>query len=214
MRQVRDIRPFIFRHNVSVTKSGSRPKQGVLAFRSMEATEILLSNIFCMNGTLRIAGIVEESIVDGPGLRYVIFTQGCARHCPGCHNPETQPFEGGRLVSLDWILQDVQKNPITRGVTFSGGEPFAQSEELTVLGRELKQRGYNLTAFSGFTFEELAADGRFRPLLELLDILVDGPFVLAERSLLLRFRGSRNQRVLDVPKSLSAGRAVLHPLHN
>ena len=214
MRQVRDIRPFIFLSQCDGNQIGFTPKQGVLAFMSMEATEILLSNIFCMNGTLRIAGIVEESIVDGPGLRYVIFTQGCARHCPGCHNPETQPFEGGRLVSLDWILQDVQKNPITRGVTFSGGEPFAQSEELTVLGRELKQRGYNLTAFSGFTFEELAADGRFRPLLELLDILVDGPFVLAERSLLLRFRGSRNQRVLDVPKSLSAGRAVLHPLHN
>lgn len=134
-----------------------------------------------LNDTIRIAGTVEESIVDGPGLRYVLFTQGCPHRCPGCHNPETHPFDGGRVVTLDWVVQDVIKNPITRGVTFSGGEPFSQSGQLVVLGEELKRRGYNLVAFSGYCFEELADSPRFRPLLELLDILVDGPFILAER---------------------------------
>ena len=166
-----------------------------------------------LNDTIRIAGTVEESIVDGPGLRYVLVMQGCPHRCPGCHNPETHPFDGGRVVTLDWVVQDVIKNPITRGVTFSGGEPFSQSGQLVVLGEELKRRGYNLVAFSGYCFEELADSPRFRPLLELLDLLVDGPFILAERSLLLRFRGSRNQRVLDVPASLSAGKPILHPLH-
>ncbi len=167
-----------------------------------------------LNDTIRIAGTVEESIVDGPGLRYVLFTQGCPHRCPGCHNPETHPFDGGRLVTLDWIVNDITRNPITRGVTFSGGEPFSQCEQLAVLGKELKRRGYNLVAFSGYLFEDLVSSSRFRPLLELLDILVDGPFVLAERSLTLRFRGSANQRILDVPASLAAGKAVLHPLHD
>lgn len=161
---------------------------------------------------LRIAGTIEESIVDGPGLRYVLFTQGCPHHCPGCHNPETHAFSGGKLVSLDWVVQDIRKNPIPRGVTFSGGEPFAQPEALTELARALKPLGYHLMAFSGYTFEELYAEPRFLPLLQELDMLVDGRFVLEQRSLLLRFRGSRNQRILDVPASLATGTAVIHAL--
>ena len=117
-------------------------------------------------------------------------------------------------MTLDWVVNDIARNPIIRGVTFSGGEPFCQCEQLAVLGRELKRRGYNLLAFSGYLFEELASGPRFRPLLELLDILVDGPFVLTERSLTLRFRGSGNQRILDVPASLAVGKAILHPLHD
>lgn len=163
--------------------------------------------------TLRIAGTVEESIVDGPGLRYVLFTQGCPHRCPGCHNPETHDFAGGRVVSMAWVLADVGKNPITRGVTFSGGEPFSQSQALTMLARELRMRGYNLAAFSGYTYEQIAADAEKRALLEELDILVDGPFREAEKSLTLRFRGSRNQRIIDVPASLERGAVVLHELH-
>ena len=163
--------------------------------------------------SLRIAGRISESIVDGPGLRYVLFTQGCPHHCAGCHNPETHDFSAGKEVTLQWILDDIRKNPITRGVTFSGGEPFCQPEALTVLARELKSRGYNVMAFSGFTFDQIYNDPARRALLEELEILVDGPFIEAQRTLTLRFRGSRNQRIIDVPASLATGKAVLHELH-
>ena len=162
---------------------------------------------------VRIAGTVEESIVDGPGLRYVLFMQGCPHHCPGCHNPETHDFSAGREVSLAWVLADVEKNPITRGVTFSGGEPFCQSRALIALARELRARDYHLTAFSGYTYEQISADTEKRTLLEELDILVDGPFMEAEKSMMLHFRGSRNQRIIDVPASLARGSVVLHELH-
>lgn len=164
--------------------------------------------------TLRIAGTVEESIVDGPGLRYVLFTQGCPHHCPGCHNPETHNFSSGRQVNLAWVLADVGKNPITRGVTFSGGEPFCQSAALSALAKELRARGYHLTAFSGYTYEQISVDMEKRALLEELDILVDGPFMETEKSMTLRFRGSRNQRIIDVPASLTLGSVVLHELHD
>ena len=166
---------------------------------------------FGMSDEIRISGIVEESIVDGPGLRYVLFTQGCPHHCKGCHNPTTHPFDGGRMVSPDWVFADVRKNPIVRGVTFSGGEPFVQSGKLAPLAERLRAAGYNLTSYTGYLYEELLADSRHMPLLRQLDILVDGPFILEEKSLIIRFRGSRNQRIIDVPRSLAEGRVVLHP---
>lgn len=159
---------------------------------------------------LRIAGTVGESIVDGPGIRYVIFTQGCPHHCPGCHNPETHDFAGGQEIDTEVLLADIRKNKLVAGVTFSGGEPFAQAKALLPLAQALRADGRHLMAFSGYTFEELlaSADEAVRPFLETLDLLVDGRFVLEERSLELRFRGSRNQRVLDVQKSLRMGEAV------
>ena len=165
-----------------------------------------------MNDDIRISGIVEESIVDGPGLRYVLFTQGCPHRCEGCHNPSTHPFEGGRLVSPDWVFADVRKNPIVRGVTFSGGEPFSQSSKLAPLAGRLREAGYNLASYTGYLFEDLLADARHADFLRQLEIVIDGPFILAEKSLMLKFRGSRNQRIIDVPSSLAEGRAVLHPL--
>ena len=145
-----------------------------------------------MSDEIRISGIVEESIVDGPGLRYVLFTQGCPHHCKGCHNPTTHPFDGGRMVSPDWVFADVRKNPIVRGVTFSGGEPFVQSGKLAPLAERLRAAGYNLTSYTGYLYEELLADSRHMPLLRQLDILVDGPFILEEKSLIIRFRGATN----------------------
>ena len=165
-----------------------------------------------MNDDIRISGIVEESIVDGPGLRYVLFTQGCPHRCEGCHNPLTHPFEGGRLVSPDWVFADVRKNPIVRGVTFSGGEPFSQSAQLAPLAGRLREAGYNLTSYTGYLFEDLFADARHADFLRQLDIVIDGPFILSEKSLMLKFRGSRNQRIIDVPRSLAEGRTVLPPL--
>ncbi len=164
-------------------------------------------------GVVRVAGRVAESIVDGPGLRYVLFTQGCPHRCPGCHNPDTHDFAGGTLVALRDILADVRRNPLLRGVTFSGGEPFCQSEALAPLAAALKRLGYHLLAYTGYVWEELTRDAAAARLLPFLDVLVDGPFVAARRSLELRFRGSSNQRILDVPAGLRAGRPVLHSLH-
>ncbi len=164
-----------------------------------------------MGNALRIAGTVGESIVDGPGIRYVIFTQGCPHGCPGCHNPETHDFAGGREIDAETLLAEIRRNGLVSGVTFSGGEPFEQAEALLPLARQLKADGRHLMAYSGYTYEQLIADGRagVRGLLEQLDLLVDGRYEAEHRSLELRFRGSTNQRVLDVPASLAEGAA--HP---
>ena len=156
---------------------------------------------------IRIAGTVQDSIVDGPGLRYVIFTQGCPHRCVGCHNPETHDFDGGRLTDTDELYEECIGNPLTTGVTFSGGEPFCQAEALYELGIRFKERGFHLMAYSGWTFEELLerseSDEYVGKLLHILDILVDGRFELEKRSLMLTYRGSFNQRLVDVQKSFS-----------
>ena len=158
---------------------------------------------------LDLAGIQADSIVDGPGIRTTVFCQGCPHHCPGCHNPETWEFGCGTPTEAETVLEIVRGNPLCRGVTFSGGEPFSQAEELARLGRMLKAAGYEVAAYSGYTLEQLleGTDGQ-KELLGTLDVLIDGPFLQAERSLELNFRGRRNQRVLNVPESLKAGKAV------
>lgn len=163
-----------------------------------------------MNGTVRIAGVVRESIVDGPGLRFVVFTQGCPHHCPGCHNPQSHDFNGGYDCELGKILDAIDKNPLLSGVTLSGGEPFCQAQALLPLAQAVKSRGLGVMAYSGWTFEELLQlkDPAVRQLLEYCDILVDGRYEESLRDLTLRFRGSSNQRLLDVPASLCEGQAV------
>ncbi len=167
-------------------------------------------------GRLRIAGIEPESFVDGPGIRFTIFTQGCSHKCPGCHNPQTHDFEGGHFITLKSLLEMIEENPLLDGVTLSGGDPMFQAGALVPLAREIKERGMNLVIFTGFTFERLMALKNEKPeMLELLsfaDILIDGPFVLAKRCLDIKFRGSLNQRVVDVQESLSAGHVVLHQI--
>lgn len=159
---------------------------------------------------LNLAGIAGDSIVDGPGIRTTFFAQGCPHHCPGCHNPETWPFEGGTPMAEEDLVEIVRQNPLCRGVTFSGGEPFAQAEGFARLAELLREAGYEVAAYSGYTFEQLyGGTPAQRRLLEGLDVLIDGPFLLSERSLELNFRGSANQRVLNVPESLKAGQAVL-----
>ena len=151
-----------------------------------------------MEGKIRIAGTVGESIVDGPGFRYTLFVQGCPHGCPGCHNPQTHDFEGGQDIELDTLLKDMCRNPFIKGVTFSGGEPFCKAEPLYHLAVELKRKGKHLMAYSGYTFEQLLelSDPFVKKLLGQLDLLVDGPFIMAEKNIELRFRGSANQRVL------------------
>ncbi len=158
---------------------------------------------------LRIAGFADDSIVDGPGIRMTVFCQGCPHRCPGCHNPDTWPSEGGAFYSPEDIVRRARQNPLVKGITLSGGEPFAQAADNAVLARLLKEAGYEVAAYSGYTFEQLLQGSPAqRELLQQLDVLIDGPFLLAERSLELLFRGSRNQRILNVPQSLAAGQAV------
>ena len=161
---------------------------------------------------MRVAGLVQDSIVDGPGFRFVVFTQGCELRCEGCHNPATWDINGGDEISVDEIVAEMRKNPLTDGLTLSGGEPLLQAGECALLAAAARESGLNVWVFTGFTFEELVnkADGKpeIKNLLELTDVLVDGAFVLSERTLSLRWRGSKNQRVVDVQKSLAAGEAV------
>ena len=159
---------------------------------------------------LDLAGIAGDSIVDGPGIRTTVFGQGCPHHCPGCHNPETWEFGCGAQVPAEAVVEMVKANPLCRGVTFSGGEPFAQAGEFARLGRLLKAAGYEVASYSGYTFEQLLqGSAEQKELLETIDVLIDGPFVQTEKSLELNFRGSRNQRILNVKASLAEGQAVL-----
>ena len=158
---------------------------------------------------LNVSGLVQDSIVDGPGIRTTIFSQGCPHHCPGCHNPETWDFGCGTDVEVERLVEIVRSNPLCRGVTFSGGEPFAQAAGFAKLAKLLKAKGYEVASYTGYTFEELlAGSAEQRQLLETIDVLIDGPFLQAQKSLEIVFRGSKNQRILDVPKSLAAGEAV------
>ena len=158
---------------------------------------------------LELSGIVSDSIVDGPGIRTTVFSQGCPHHCEGCHNPETWSFGCGTPMEEERVFEIVQSNPLCRGVTFSGGEPFAQAAAFAKLAQLLKEKGYEVASYTGYTFEQLLkGTPEQKKLLETIDILIDGPFILAQKSLEVPFRGSHNQRILDVPKSLAAGKAV------
>ena len=154
-----------------------------------------------MDLTLRIAGIEEDSIVDGPGLRMTVFTQGCLLHCKGCHNPQTHALDQGTLTTAEDLLAQFCSDPLLSGITFSGGEPFLQPEPLLWLAREVHRLGKNVMSFSGYTLEELMAKGLERPaitdLVNELDYLVDGPYVEELRNLELEYRGSSNQRYLS-----------------
>lgn len=151
---------------------------------------------------IRIAGIEEESIVDGPGIRLVVFTQGCKHNCIGCHNPETHSFDGGELVDIDHIVEMIKENPLLDGITLSGGEPFEQALECSILARKVKKLGLNVITYTGYTFEEILRSKKFRDLLLQTDLLIDGKFDISQKSMMLQFRGSTNQRVIDVKKYL------------
>lgn len=157
---------------------------------------------------LRIAGIEEESFVDGIGIRYTIFTQGCAHNCRGCHNPSTHAFDGGYMVSIGDFVAKIMENKLISGVTISGGDPLYQIDGIIELCRLLKLQNVNIWCYTGFIYEEKLNDAKFNTLLRYIDVLVDGPYMDIERDLTLRFRGSRNQRIIDIKESLRQKKVV------
>ncbi|MHB8158523.1 MAG: anaerobic ribonucleoside-triphosphate reductase activating protein [Desulfocucumaceae bacterium] len=161
---------------------------------------------------IRIAGTVGESVVDGPGLRFVVFAQGCPHHCRGCHNPETWDPGGGTEVTVGELLEQLGANPLLRGITLTGGDPFLQAGPLASLARSAREMGKNVITYTGYTWDQLLQmslkDEGVKSLLENTDILVDGPFILEKKDLKLVFRGSGNQRVIDVRSSFEAGTVV------
>ncbi|MGN1411558.1 MAG: anaerobic ribonucleoside-triphosphate reductase activating protein [Oscillospiraceae bacterium] len=169
---------------------------------------------------IRLAGICEDSIVDGHGIRYTIFVQGCPHHCEGCHNPQTHDFNGGYLSTIDEIMQCIEENPLLDGVTFSGGEPFCQAKQLAYLGRKINELNPNLDiiTYTGFTFEYLLShaneDNGYLELLKVSNMLVDGKFEKDKQSYDLVFRGSSNQRFIDCQRSLKSKKAINFKLVN
>lgn len=159
---------------------------------------------------MRIANLISDSIVDGVGLRLTVFTQGCPHRCEGCHNPQTHDFAGGREVSVAEILQKVRENPLLDGITLSGGEPFCQADACAELARAVKALGLNVWTYTGYTYEQLIAEARPEQLalLDATDVLIDGPFILSQRTLELPWRGSRNQRLIDLCQTKAQGHIV------
>ncbi len=163
---------------------------------------------------LRIAGTADDSIVDGEGIRYTVFVQGCPRRCAGCQNPETQSYTGGRLTTTEAILAEFSQNPLLSGITFSGGEPFTQPAPLARLAKAVHAHSQDVWCYTGYTLEELQAmrNPAVNDLLANIDVLIDGEFIYEQRDLTLKFRGSRNQRVIDMPATRDKGRVVLKKL--
>ena len=168
------------------------------------------------------ADLQTDSIVDGPGLRTVLWTQGCGHHCPGCQNPQTWDFEGkhlpnGGMVPLEMVYEAIDELEYQDGLTISGGDPMFQPESCMKVAKYAKSKGLNIWVYTGFTFEELLELNKknsvYLEFLKTIDVLVDGRFILKERDLNLLFRGSRNQRLIDVPKTLSSGKICLFDEH-
>ena len=157
------------------------------------------------------ADLQMDSIVDGCGIRTVLWTQGCRHNCPGCHNPETQSFTDGALIDVEDVIKELDSLEGQDGVTFSGGDPFYQPEACAILAKHIHELGMNVWCFTGFTYEQLLAlnNKHVKEFLNEIDVLVDGPFIKSEKSLDIKFRGSKNQNLIDVKKSLLTGEKVV-----
>lgn len=155
----------------------------------------------------KVLDIIAGTTVDGPGLRTSIYFAGCHHRCPDCHNPHSWDFNGGTELNDAEIMAEIETNGFN--VTFSGGDPMAQADALISLATMIRSAGYNIWCYTGYTFEEVIADTNMRRLLELCDVLVDGHFISGLRDISLRFRGSANQRLIDVKQSLECGKIIL-----
>lgn len=158
---------------------------------------------------LAILRIVEDTMVDGPGMRTAIYAAGCTHHCPGCHNPQSWDIRAGEEMTTEDILRTILADPFA-DVTFTGGDPMIQPEGFTELARVIRERSRKtIWCYTGYTYEALLTMPAQRELMQHIDVLVDGPFVQSLRDEQLRFRGSSNQRLIDVQRSLNAGTVVL-----
>ena len=159
--------------------------------------------------TISILEIVEDTTVDGPGFRTSVYSSGCPHHCPGCHNPQSWNIANGQKVEVEEILGKILADPFA-DVTFTGGDPMFQPQGFTALAKAIKQKSNkNIWCYTGFLFEELLENPLQKALLEQIDVLVDGRFIEAFKDEQLRFRGSSNQRIINVPASLEKGEAVV-----
>lgn len=159
---------------------------------------------------LRVAGPCNvDSIVDGPGLRIVIWTQGCRHHCLNCHNPQTHDYQAGQEIDTQEIIELIDHSCLQSGITLSGGEPFDQACALVEVAQHAKQKKLNVWAYSGYTWEEIIQDEAKKALLKEVDVLVDGRFIDAQRHYQIKFKGSLNQRIIDVKASLLADEVIL-----
>lgn len=159
--------------------------------------------------TIRVLSVLHDTTVDGPGFRTSIYCAGCGHHCPGCHNPQSWDFLGGEEHSVDELMQEIEGDPFA-DVTFTGGDPLYQAEAFTELARRIKgETRKTIWCYTGYLFEQTLQEERFRHLLDEIDVLVDGPFIQSLRDEDLPFRGSTNQRIIDVRRSLQENRAVL-----
>lgn len=157
---------------------------------------------------VRLAGLLPSSLVNGPGIRMVIFAQGCIHNCEGCFNQHTHSFDGGEEINCEEIINKIKKDPFLKGVTFSGGDPFEQPNQFKWLADEIHKLGLNIWSYTGYTFEELLKDSEKYELLKSIDILVDGKFVISLKSDKCKFRGSTNQRIIDIQKSLKQNKVI------
>lgn len=163
-----------------------------------------------MTSKIRLASPLQlESTVDGPGYRFVVWTQGCPHHCPFCHNPQTHAYNGGYIEDVQTIIDELNKKQLQSGVTLSGGEPFAQPLPLIEIAKAAKANRLNVWAYTGYNFEDLLEKEDTRELLNHIDVLVDGKFINDLKHYQLRFKGSLNQRIIDVQKSLKENVVVL-----
>ncbi|GAA0121187.1 MAG: anaerobic ribonucleoside-triphosphate reductase activating protein [Clostridium argentinense] len=166
-----------------------------------------------MNKTVQLAGIIHESLTNGPGMRRVLFAQGCRHNCKGCFNSHTHNFNGGQTFNIDNIVTDIKKNPLIKGVTFSGGDPIEQAEAFSLIAKEVRKLNKNVWCYTGYTFEEILKnsekDSALKELIKNIDVLVDGKFDISKKDDGLKYRGSSNQRIIDVKRSLSKGEAVI-----
>ena len=157
-----------------------------------------------MSKKIRLAGIAYESLVNGPGMRRVYFSQGCRHNCEGCFNPDTHDFNGGEELDMDELIEDALDNPLLKGITFSGGDPLERAEEFAYMAKAFKKAGLNIWCYTGYTYDKDLLEGgkvytQFtEEMLSYIDTLVDGQFIESQKDITLKFRGSANQRILDL----------------
>ncbi|WP_027632541.1 anaerobic ribonucleoside-triphosphate reductase activating protein [Clostridium hydrogeniformans] len=167
-----------------------------------------------MDGKIRLSGMIHESLVNGPGIRRVFFSQGCTHNCKGCFNKETHSFYGGEEFLMDKLIEDVRINPIISGITFSGGDPMEQADKFSYMAKKFRELNLSIWCYTGYTFEALMdkveEDNNIKELLYNIDVLIDGRFCEENQVEGLKYRGSSNQRVIDIKKTLSSGEVSLY----